>query len=268
MEARLTLHQEDSAWHAYQAMAPTYDDFTAGHDSAGWIANLLRILDERGLRGKRLLDVACGTGESFLPMLCGGWSVTGCDLSPAMLARAEDKAGAAVELVVADMRSLPRLGEFDLVWALDDAINYLLSEHELAAALRGMRANLASDGLLLFDLNELMVYETFFAETSIVERDGQRLVWRGLSSGSPSPGAVFEARFEVQSTTPGRDGKRPAEAEPVHRQRHFPESVVRNILNQVGLECLGVFGHGLDGIPRQPLDPSSHTKAIYVARRA
>jgi hypothetical protein len=39
-------------------------------------------------------------------------------------------------------------------------------------------------------------------------------------------------------------------------------------LERADLECLDVYGHGLDGIPRQPLDTELHTKAIYIARRA
>ena len=93
--------------------------------------------------------------ESFLPMLSRGWQVTACDLSPAMLALAEAKTREAAELMVADMRDLPTFGEFDLIWALDDAINYLLSLEELEEALRGMRRNLAGGGLLLFDVNDL-----------------------------------------------------------------------------------------------------------------
>ena len=38
------------------------------------------------------------------------------------------------------MRELPAFGEFDLVWCLDDAVNYLLSTEELEQALSGMRA--------------------------------------------------------------------------------------------------------------------------------
>jgi len=116
-----------------------------------------------------VLDVGCGTGKSFLPMLPRGWEVTGCDISPAMLALAEEKAHCGVELVVSDMRELPSFGEFDLVWALDDAINYLPSVEELESALRGMRDNLAETGLLLFDVNELLVYRTVFAETEEIE---------------------------------------------------------------------------------------------------
>jgi hypothetical protein len=181
-----------------------------------------------------------------------------------MVALAKEKAGDSAELSVADMRELPTLGEFDLVWALDDAINYLLSVDELEAALGGMRDNLAADGLLLFDVNELLVYRTFYAETSVLEQGGKRFVWRGLTPAGVGPGSVCESRLETQS---GDDGAGVAQGEAsVHRQRHFPEAEVLAALGRAGLECLDVYGHGLDGIPRQPLDTSIHTKAIYIAR--
>ncbi len=264
MTATIAGSQGDGALRAYQAMASAYDDFTAHHDYEGWLTDLLKILEPHGLTGRRLLDVACGTGKSFLPMLPRGWQVTGCDLSPAMVALAAEKAGDAVELSVADMRELPKLGEFDLVWALDDAINYLLSPEELERALRGMGDNLAEAGLLLFDVNEMPAYRTFYVETTVVERDGRRIVWRGMSPADVAPGSVCEARLEVQ----GEDGE-PLDGEvSVHRQRHFTEAEVRAALGRAGLECLDVYGHGLDGIPKQPLDPEQHTKAIYIARRA
>jgi SAM-dependent methyltransferase len=261
----------DAAQRTYEAMAPVYDDFTAHHEYDLWIADLLKLLERRGLQGKRLLDVGCGTGKSFLEMLPRGWEVTACDISPAMLDLARSKVGDEVQFALADMLALPEFGEFDLVWALDDAVNYLLSPEELKRALTGMRANLAPTGLLLFDVNALPAYRTFFAETEVVERGGQRLVWRGLAEPDVPPGSICESRLEVESgegDAGGEDlGAEGGEA-PVltHRQRHFPEAEVLTALQGAGLECLDVYGHGLDGVPRQPLDESTHTKAIYVAR--
>ncbi|HEU4736707.1 MAG TPA: methyltransferase domain-containing protein [Solirubrobacterales bacterium] len=246
----------DWAERTYEAMAPVYDDFTGHYETDAWIADLIAALQRRGLQGKRLLDVGCGTGASFLSMQAQGWEVTACDISPAMLELAREKAGDGVRLAVADMLELPRFGEFDLVWSLDDAVNYLLSPEELQRALAGMRANLAPTGLLLFDVNELQAYRTFFAETTVVERAGKRLVWRGTASADVAPGSVCESRLEIA----------PGEVL-THRQRHFPEAEVRAALAGAGLECLDVYGHGLDGIPSQPLEPT-HTKAIYIARTA
>ncbi len=257
--------QPGSQWaeQAYEAIAPVYDDFTAHHDYELWLGNLLPKARRHGLRGHRLLDVGCGTGKSFLPMLERGWEVTACDISPSMLELARAKAGDAARLSVADMRELPVFGEFDLVWALDDAVNYLLSGKELWEALRGMRANLAPGGLLMFDVNTLQSYRTFFAEVQQVERGGRRLVWRGQGTADAVPGSISEARFEVESEDGGVDIETH-----IHRQRHFPEAEVRELLEAAGLECLDVYGHGFDAVPKQPVEELIHSKAVYFARRA
>jgi SAM-dependent methyltransferase len=259
----LTAAGPDRNWaeRTYEAYAPVYDAFTAHYDYDGWLADLIALLGRHGLQGRRLLDVGCGTGKSFLPMLPWGWEVTGCDISASMLDLAREKAGEEVRLARADMRDLPRFGEFDLVWSIDDAVNYLTGDGELALALAGMQENLAPTGLLFFDLNTLHAYCTFFAETETVEREGHRLVWRGLTSTDAAPGSICESRLEID---PDEEGA----AECIHRQRHFPEADVLAALEGAGLECLGVYGQGLDGIPDQPLDESVHTKALYVARSA
>jgi len=247
-----------SAAATYEAIASVYDAYTAHYDSEGWIEDLLLILERRGLQHGALLDVGCGTGESFLTMLEKDWEVTACDISPAMLAVAAEKAGTRAKLEVADMREMPRFGAFDLVWALDDAVNYLLDTAELEAALRGMRANLAPPGLLLFDANCLPVYRTFFAETQEFElEDGRELTWRGDAPRDAEPGSICEATMLI-------DGA----AFATHRQRHFPEHEVLEALERAGLECLDVYGQSTDGIPRKPLDEGTHTKAIYIARAA
>ena len=257
----------EGAERAYEAIASVYDDFTADYEVEAWLADLGVALERHGLTGKRLLDVGCGTGKSFMPMLKWGWDVTACDISASMLELARAKAGNAVHLALADMRELPDFGEFDLVWSLNDAVNYLLEVDELELALAGMGRNLARTGLLLFDLNALHAYRTFFAETSVVERNGRRLAWRGQATPDVGPGAIGEARFEVEELDPDT-GKGSGEITAhVHRQRHFPSEAVIEVLDRVGLECLDVFGMGLDGVLRQPLDEAVHTKMVFIARR-
>jgi SAM-dependent methyltransferase len=248
---------------AYEAIAPVYDDFTAHHDYEMWLGNLLPELKRHGLRGDRLLDVACGTGKSFIPMLGRGWDVTACDISAAMVELARAKVGEQAKLSVADMRELPGFGEFDLVWCLDDAVNYLADGEELERALSGMRRNLAPHGLLMFDVNALESYRTFFAEEVVVEKDGRRLVWKGRSTPAAAAGAIAEASFEV--LPPEGEGDEPLIPAEMHRQRHFPEAEVLARLEAAGLECLEVFGHGPDAVLKQPLRDEVHSKAVYIA---
>jgi SAM-dependent methyltransferase len=247
-----------SARASYEALAPAYDEFTASYEHEMWLGRIVAGLEGLGLNGDRLLDVGCGTGESFLPMLSRGWQVTGCDISPAMLEQAWAKAGDAVPLHVADMRELPRFGEFDVVWALGAPTSYLATLDELAQALAGMRENLAGDGMLAFDLDTLCGLRRFFSETKVVEGNSRRLVWRGRSSPDSPAGVAFEARIEDEG-----GGIAPH----VHRLRHFPEGDVLGALSAADLECRAVFGHGDDVVLEQPLDEDRHTRAVYVATR-
>jgi SAM-dependent methyltransferase len=248
---------------SYEAIAPVYDEFTAHHDYELWLGNLMPPLARHGLSGNRLLDVGCGTGRSFLPMLKRGWEVTACDISPSMLELARAKAGDRAKLSVADMRELPVFGEFDLVWSLDDAVNYVLDAEELESTLRGMRANLAADGLLLFDVNTLETFRTFFAENEVMERGGRRYVWTGLTAADSPPRSIGEARLEVTEA----DGGAAVETH-VHRQRHHPEADVLAALEAAGLECLEVFGHDHSAVLEQPVEELRHTKMVFIARRA
>lgn len=249
---------------AYESIAPVYDDFTAHHDYELWLGALLPKVEARGLRGTRMLDVACGTGKSFLPMLKRGWEVTACDVSPRMVEIARTKVGPEVELSVQDMRELPVMGTFDLVFVLDDPINYLLSQEELEGALTHIAANMAPHALLLFDTNTLKTYSTFFAEHVEVERDGRRMIWDGLGDADAQPRSITESEFRVEPIEP--DGGPTIEPER-HRQRHFPEEDVRAALDAAGLECLDVWAHTDEVHPEQPTDQHHHTKAVYISRR-
>jgi SAM-dependent methyltransferase len=253
----------DHARRAYQAMANVYDAFTADHRYDEWTAMLERLALDAGLRGTRLLDVACGTGKSYAPFLARGYSVTACDVSSRMLEHARVRRPGA-RLVEADMRALPDLGTFDLVCLLDDAVNYLDSAEELTATLRGVARNLAPDGVVVFDANTLAAYRSFFAAPRLV-RDGDRLlVWDGQATPDFASGGACTAELHVFA--PAGSPSRWSHALSVHRQRHHPEDAVERALGATGFGWSRTWGIDVDGGCSAPLDETAHTKAIHVAR--
>src|SRR5438128_6096031 len=128
---------------AYRELAPFYDRFTADYEYDAWLTRLEALALAHGLRGRRVLDVGCGTGKSFLPLLHRGYEVSACDLSPSMIARAQAKVPSLNGRVFeADMRALPDAGSFDLITCLDDGVNHLLGEADLRRAMRSMAARL------------------------------------------------------------------------------------------------------------------------------
>jgi SAM-dependent methyltransferase len=256
--------RDGHAREAYEALAPAYDDLTRGHDHAAWTALITERALAAGLAGTRLLDVACGTGNTLLPMIERGYTVTGVDVSEAMLAEAERKTGGGARLVAADMRELPDLGAFDLIWSLGDALNYLDGEAELAATFAGMRRNLAPGGVVVLDVNTLVTFRQLYSAFVVVPGDERLVLLEGRGSRALAAGGRAETwidRFEPQ---PSGWWER---TRSVHRHRHHPEPTIRSALDRAGLVCEAVCGTDLTGAIGTPHDELRHAKAVYTARR-
>lgn len=86
MAHKVPVMDVDSVRHAYRRWAPVYD-FTFGLVAEAGRKHAVRIINQR--KG-RVLEVGVGTGLS-LACYGGHLSITGIDLSPEMLAKAEDK---------------------------------------------------------------------------------------------------------------------------------------------------------------------------------
>jgi SAM-dependent methyltransferase len=247
----------------YEALAEVYDLLTAGYAHERWLGELERLARAHGLRGRRLLDVACGTGSSFLPLMAAGYRVTACDLSPAMARRASEKAGGRATVHVADARRLPRLGTFDLVTCLNDAINHLVEPDEVLRALVGMGANLERRGLLVFDVNTFRAYRS---AGDVVSADEDRLVaWRGRLATISEPGALAEVVVEVFERLEGDVWRRRCHRQP---HRHYPLAQVRELVAEAGLRLVATRGQRTGAILEPDVDEDVHTKAIFLAARA
>ncbi len=250
----------DPALVAYEAFAAVYNDFNHSNDYEMWLGRaLLPELRQHGLReGGSALDVGCGTGRAFQPLLRRGWRVHGCDLSPAMLNLAAQEGGADVALQVADMRDLPHLGDFDLVLSLNDSVNYLLGDKDLVPALVGMRRNLAENGLLIFDVNSDSTYRSGYSEVREVEHQDSRWVWAGRGEVAP---AVFEAEISGDRL-----------AEPIsHMERFRPEREVLEAMRAAGIEPLATLGMSeSDGeiVLSAPADEGRDYKLVFIGAAA
>jgi SAM-dependent methyltransferase len=248
---------------AYDVLAPYYDDFTAGYAYERWIDAIEERAAALGLNGKRALDLACGTGKSTAQLVARGYSVLACDISPGMISEAQRRYPQyADRFLVADMRDLPRLGEFDLVLCLDDAVNYLLSVDELAAAFSGVARILAPGGVFAFDVNSLRTYRTTFANDAVREGDGVLLAWKGESQQTFARGEVGTATVDIFVNQENGLWQRMSMR---HVQRHHPPDSIRSALAEAELECV-VVGQHPGARLEDAVDEESHIKLVYLAR--
>src|SRR5579864_3075593 len=249
----------------YDCIAPFYDHFTAGYAHDAWVGAIEQRALAMGLRGDRALDVACGTGESTLPLVSRGYSVCGCDISEGMIHRARAKLPELADVFsVADMRDLPDLGEFDLVLCLDDAVNYLLSDDDLEAAFASIARVLSPSGIFAFDVNSLLTYRTLFAETEIREQPGLLFAWRGEAASTLQPAEGATATLEIfVADSDGLWERRTMRTV----QRHHPRQAICSALARAGLRCCAAYGQHPGAILEEDADEASHIKLVYFAKR-
>jgi SAM-dependent methyltransferase len=226
---------------------PAYDLMTAGYDHDRWLDALLEWARGHGLRGRRALDVACGTGRSFVPLLEQGFEVVACDQSQ-------------------DMRALPVLGSFDLITCIDDSLNHLLTPSDVRDALAAMGRNLAPGGLMVFDVNTIVAYRTAFATADVFEVGEHVFAWRGLGTENAQPGC--EAKVQVDVFGPSAaDPSLYRRTSSIHRERHYPVAEIEALAVAAGLEIADRRGQSPGVVLHPEIDEGRHSKALFLARK-
>lgn len=264
----MALRVASPARAAYEAMAATYDAFTAGYDHDAWLERVVALGREHGLVGRRALDVGCGTGKSASPLSRMGFAVTACDVSPSMAAIATRRLAGHADVLVADMRDLPQThGLFDLVTCLDDAVNYLTDLDDLRAAFESVQHVLAPQGVYIFDVNTEYAYASAFDQDFVDDQGDVVFCWSAATEPvhRGNADAPHAARLDTFVALP--DGRWSRQTS-VHQQRHFSDEVIQSALVEVGLRCLDVLGQSPGVKLSRPPDEHRHTKRLYVVGHA
>ena len=125
--------------------------------------------------GSRVLDLCCGPGLYLVPLARRGHTVTGVDLSPVMLKRAEAacaKAGVDVRLLRADMLTHVEPESYDVVLNVFTSFGYFDEPADNARVLRNAHDSLAPGGQLLIDVLGKEVLAGWIGRPKLVELDG------------------------------------------------------------------------------------------------
>ncbi len=139
----------------FDLIAPFYDELVSWAPYELWTDILLARLRESGLNeNDRVLDAACGSGLSTIPLARSGFRVTGMDRSGAMLELARGKvlsAGLSVELRSADLLNMNFDEAFHAVICMHSGLDYILRLDELQRVFHNVRGCLRTGGLFAFD---------------------------------------------------------------------------------------------------------------------
>jgi len=102
--------------------------------------------------GGSVLEIGCGTGRITIPIARMGFPVTGLDIVPGMIERAQRKsAELPAKWVVGDGRSFRLDEQFHLIFLTGNVFQFFLTNADQAALLEQVHAHLHPEGLCAFE---------------------------------------------------------------------------------------------------------------------
>ena len=244
----------------YNDFASVYDTLMDDYDYDAWCAHYLQLMQANGKKPVRIAECACGTGSLSVRFAREGLSVTGVDLSNAMLRQAEEKArrwGVQVSFVRQDMKKLALTRRVDAVLATCDGVNYLTEESDVKSFFTSAYAALKPGGMLCFDCSsrhklETVMGDAFFGE----ERDGIATLWQNRLNRTNHV-LEMDVTFFVRED----DGRYRRFREQHHQRAHSCEEIIQ-WLNESGFELIAVYGDMRMDAPRE-----EDLRIHYVAKK-
>lgn len=214
----------------YTVFASVYDQVMADVEYSEWAEFILTEAARRGFEGGRILDLACGTGNSAAPLLMRGYEVTGVDASEAMLEVARRNHPQA-DWLHGEFTSFSAPGRFSLVQSVFDALNNLLAPEQMLSTLRRVHAHLEPGGIFMFDINTSHglrdLWEGGFVQGWLgSDWYGWTHSWDGASMI-----ATIEAGFLIDSQ----------EWLEVHRERAYEQDEIRTLLDKAGFRDVEII---------------------------
>lgn len=204
-----------------------------------WLEFFQKKLDIYCEDSKKVLDLACGTGELTLALKKAGYSVAGVDLSEDMLAVAHEKAhehGYQIPFYHQDMTNLEGLDEFDAVVIFCDSLNYLTNEEQVKQTFSSVYKVLKKGGLLLFDVHSLYKISNVYGDNTFAYNgDEISYIW-SCFPGEEKDSVEHELSFFVLNEQEANYNR----YDEWHQQRTYPRDSYKEWLEQAGFQVLSI----------------------------
>lgn len=223
----------------YESFAYLYDELMKDVPYDQWIDFINFQCQKYGCKGKKVLDLACGTGEISIRLMEEGYSVTGVDLSSDMLAVAKEKAdqkNLPLFLIEQDMTELEGVGEFDLIGIFCDSLNYLQNELDVIKTFEKVYQHLNPGGLFLFDVHSLYkINQLFINQTYAYNGEEISYIWQCFSGEEPNTVEHELTFFRLDYHSNQYD-----RYDELHVQQTYPIEQYRAWLSNNGFEILSI----------------------------
>lgn len=245
----------------YERFAYVYDELMKDAPYEKWLELLTLKLEQYGVTGNKILDIACGTGEMTVELARHGFDVTGVDLSDEMLRVAQEKAAKrslSIPFFQQNMAELEGLGSYDCVTIFCDSLNYLQEETEIIQTFRRVHEHLDESGLFLFDVHSIYKMEHIFAnQTFAVNEEEVAYIWNCFP-GEERYSVEHDLSFFVKDAETGQYDR----FDEFHYQRTYSVEQYTGWLNEAGFNVVEV----LADLEEAPLQAETE-RIVFVVQK-
>lgn len=140
----------------YMGFAYVYDRLMEDVDYEEWSNYVQEMMQNNIENPKKILELACGTGNITIPLAKKGYDIIGLDISEDMLTVAKGKSiekGLDILFIQQDMVFLEVEAKYDCILSMCDGINYIVDIEDLAQVFDGVYRALQDDGAFIFDIS-------------------------------------------------------------------------------------------------------------------
>lgn len=261
---------------SYGNFAQVYDTFMDDTDYEAWTDRVIRMRDRYGLPAEQtgagtveeaaftaetdpaqgtldpaaqerqlICDIGCGTGRVTEILASRGYDVMGIDLSPDMLAIAQERsrsAGRDTLYLCQDMRELDLYGDCGTFISVGDSLNYLLSEEDLLKTFQRVALFLLQGGVFIFDSKTPHLFRDVIGDQTIAEdREDCAFIWDNTYDDETGINEYDLALYIQEEQDLFR------KYEEVHYQRGYEPAQLRRIAEAAGLTWLEAVDCDTDG---------------------
>ena len=245
---------------SYEFLAGCYDELTYDVGYSAWADYIEAHFRKRGLPGKTVLDLACGTGSLTRELAQRGYEMIGVDLSPDMLAQAAEKnrdaEGIAPIFLCQSMDQLDLYGTIDACVCCLDSVNYVTDPKQLRKAFQRVYLFLMPGGLFLFDINTPCKLQGLDGQVFLDETEDEYCVWRGEYSPRRRVCSFWMDIFR-------REGELWRRGEELHEEYAYTMEELEGYLRQAGFAAVKQYGELKFRAPRP-----GEQRIFFAARKA